>query len=215
MIPGPIYIYKCPHCGNILRNDSLLSGNTFGAKRYSDGRIIAPMLSENPDLTKCKQCHTFFWLSKLIEIGSIDYSARKERTNISYEWRYAKNAEFLNISDYFKALAQGLAENKGEEIYIRKKIWWAYNDRIRNSENIFKSKNDEKRWADNVNKLLALLDKTNVNEQIMRAEIHRNLGNFEQCIEILQSIDKDLGWVTEILKNECHQSNRWVVELNR
>lgn len=50
---GPDKYYKCPNCGAYLYTHTLLSGNTFGAREYSDGKMVAPMLPECPNLTKC------------------------------------------------------------------------------------------------------------------------------------------------------------------
>jgi hypothetical protein len=36
---GNQYVYKCPTCGNLLYNNSLMSGNLYGAKFYSDGKM--------------------------------------------------------------------------------------------------------------------------------------------------------------------------------
>ena len=74
MMPGPDYVYQCPDCGNLITRGSLRSGNTFGAKIYSDGKRIAPMLPEFPDLTKCRKCNSIFWLSKLVELGSYKWN---------------------------------------------------------------------------------------------------------------------------------------------
>ena len=73
MIPGPEYIYKCPNCGNLLSRGSLMSGNTFGAKLFSDGKRITPMLPEFPNLTKCKKCNRFIWVNKLQEVGTYEW----------------------------------------------------------------------------------------------------------------------------------------------
>lgn len=138
MIPGPLYIYKCPKCSKLIERKTLESGNTFGSRMFSDGKRIAPMLPEFPNLTKCMRCGTIMWLSKMKETEIYSWGSRRpffgER---SYE------AEFLDIDDYFRALYEGHAENMKEELYIRQQIWWAYNDRTRKGENIFDDKNDE------------------------------------------------------------------------
>lgn len=65
MILGPDLFYKCPVCGANLHSYSLRSGNTFGAKVYSDGKMFAPMLPEYPNITKCGGCGTILMLSRL------------------------------------------------------------------------------------------------------------------------------------------------------
>ena len=210
MIPGPNYVYKCPNCGNLLTNGSLMSGNTFGAKHYSDGKRIAPMLPEFPNLTKCKKCNTIFWLHKLKEIGAYEWGD----VNNS-EWQNADTAEFLGIEDYFIALNNGIAADKEAELFIRRHIWWAYNDRIRKGQEPFYDKNDEIRWTENLNQLKVLLNQSDINQRIMLAEINRNLGDFENCMNIIQVVDGDeLDWQKEKFLTECNRKNKWVIKLN-
>ncbi len=106
MLPGPNYVYKCPRCGNLLTVGSILSGNTIGAKIYSDGKRIAPMLPDFPDLTKCKKCETIFWLNILRKIGRYEWGDK-----MNSKWAKADDADFLDIEDYFRALDDNVAEN--------------------------------------------------------------------------------------------------------
>lgn len=210
MIPGDDYIYQCTKCDNLISRGSLVSGNTLGGKLYSDGKNIAPMLPEFPDLVRCGSCNTFLWLSKLTEIGT-----RSWDNEGNHNWKYAQEAEFPEIDEYFEALAEGVAGDKEEEVTIRQSIWWAYNDRIRYGEKLFADEADEHRWKDNCHQLMLLLDPSDINEKIMIAEINRNLGNFKQCAGIIQSIDEpDLYWAKQRLLEECDKENRWLVELD-
>jgi len=210
MLPGPNYVYKCPNCGNLLTKGSLMSGNTFGEKIFSDGKRIAPKLPEFPDLTKCKKCDTIFWLSKLKGIGTYEWG-----DNVNSQWQKADNAEFLEIEDYYNAINKGIDKNKDEELFIRQRIWWSYNDRIREGQEIFNDESDELRWIENVQKLKTLFDQSDINQKIMVAEINRNLGDFETCMNVIQSIDNaELNWLKEKFLNECNKKNKWVIELN-
>jgi len=210
MLPGPNFVYKCPNCDNLLTKKSVISGNTYGSKIFSDGKRIAPMLPDFPELTKCKQCNTIFWLSKMKEIGTYEWGDNKNP-----KWQNTDDAEFLTIDDYFQALEAGMAEDKNEESYIRQQIWWTYNDRVRNGENMCKNEEDELRWKENVSILLSLLDQDDLNQKIMMAEINRNLGNFENCMNIVESIDNDeLNWLKEFFFTECKRKNTLVVALN-
>ena len=73
MIPGlPEYI-KCPSCGAYQLRGTLMSGNTVGARYYSDGKSIAPMLPEFPVFVRCHECTAFFKIENtLIESTHID-----------------------------------------------------------------------------------------------------------------------------------------------
>ncbi|MBP5983416.1 MAG: hypothetical protein KA734_06815 [Fluviicola sp.] len=209
MIPGPNYVYECPSCKNIITNESIITGNSFGSTFYSDGKSVSIMMPDFPKITKCEKCTTIFWLDKQEVIGYINLDSNKPA-----KWRKADKARFLSKKDYFRALATGLAENKEEELFIRIRIMWAYNDRIRRQKEIFEDEQDERSWIENSRQLLSLLDLSTVNHQFVAAEIHRNLGDFDNCISVLNGIKKDdLAWVKEKLINECTQKNRWVIKL--
>src|SRR6056297_3076523 len=152
MLLGPNYIYECPKCGNLVTVESIMSGNTFGAVFYSDGKHFAPMLPEFPDLTRCNNCHNFLWLHKLTPIGEY-YPGEDTKA----EWQNAQEARFLEIDEYFEALTAKNAENETDERFIRQKIWQGYNDRTRQNKRMFKNREDKNRWKSNIQKLISLL----------------------------------------------------------
>ncbi|MEW5844956.1 MAG: hypothetical protein AB1777_01685 [Bacteroidota bacterium] len=210
MLPGPFYIYKCPNCGNLLQKGSILSGNTFYSILYSDGKRIGSMLPEFPEITKCNKCDNIFWLSKSVEIGTYELGGKKN----SKKWENADWLVSLGIDDYFKALDSGIAKNKQEELYIRQRIWYLYNDRVRDGQDQFVDEKDEIRWRENCFELISLLDQSDLNQKIIVAEIYRNLGDFENCIKIIQSIDNDdFNWIKDKLINECNRKNKHVIVL--
>ena len=198
MLPGPDIIYKCPHCGDFLKRGSLVSGNTFGAKLYSDGKQIAPMLPDFPNLTKCKKCNNIFWLNDLERIGEYEYR-EKDGAKKSL-WEAAATVAFLDISDLYIAL--GMLKDPTREKTIRIWIWWAFNDRIRECEGeLFVEKNDQELWEENCRILINLLDDTDLNEKLMIADLYRNLDEFYTCIEIIDSIDnEEINWVKDPMK---------------
>lgn len=229
MIPGIDHVYKCPNCGSLIARKSIVSGNTFGAKVYSDGKRIAPMLPDFPNLTKCVKCNTFLWLSKLKDLIRMEHRSsllkkldklgkrlgfsRSKNQDYGY-WNNEVYAEFLSIEDGFKAISLNFARDDQERKHIREHIWQSYNDRKRDGIAMFDDENDRKRWENNCKELLSLLDLAASTEKIMIAEIHRNLGRFEDCKTIIQSLDSEFDWLKEKLIAECNDSNPWVVQLN-
>ena len=107
MRTGPVECYKCPNCRNTLSKGSLLSGNTIGAKLFSDGKQIAPMLPEFPMITICTECDTIFWLNKKTEVKNRNpvkillhkIMKVKNSSHVNIE-----RARFLTISEYLAAL---------------------------------------------------------------------------------------------------------------
>ena len=80
---------------------------------------------------------------------------------------------------------------------------------------MFNEKNEEILWEENCNELINLLDYSNINQRIMIAELNRNLGNFEKCITVINSIDSnDYNWIKEKFVTECNKKNRWVIEMS-
>jgi hypothetical protein len=208
--PGPDYIYECPKCSNLLKKGSNNSGNTFGSTLYSDGKMIAPMLPEFPNLTKCKKCDTILCLSEMKEVGTCDVWGEKCKK----EWKNADRAEFLDVSDLFRFLEMDIVKNdKEKEKIVRQRIWWTFNDRLRNNKEIFVQENDEVLWEQNCRRLVELFDTTDVNQKIMTAELHRNLGEFESCMELINSLDSNFDWLIEKFKTECENGNKLLMKL--
>ncbi len=209
--PGPNYIYKCPKCSTLLSKGSNASGNTFGATFYSDGKMIAPMLPEFPNLTKCPKCDTILWLSDLKEIGTCDEWEKKCKP----EWKNADKVGFIGINDLLRFLDLDTVKHDTEkELFVRQKIWWSFNDRLRGEKEIFEKESDEALWKQNCQRLIELFDTTDINQKIMTAELYRNLKEFDVCMQLINSIeDKKMMWLTEKFKIECDNKNRWLVKL--
>ena len=57
---GEDLLIACPYCGKEHIQETLMSGNTRGARYWTDGKRDAPMLPTMPVLTRCDSCKTFF-----------------------------------------------------------------------------------------------------------------------------------------------------------
>ena len=204
MMPGSDEYFKCSNCDQVYSRGSLMSGNTFGAKLFSDGKNIAPMLPEFPRIVKCKKCNTFFWL---IEENEVTLS--KKNKNI-------EEAVFLTIYEIQEAIDLNISKNNKELEYLRIRLWWALNDKIRENDNIGFDKNEKILYESNCKILIELLDKNNLNEKIMIAELFRNIGNYNECKKIMKTIkNKDYNWIKDIFENECQKNNSKVILLRQ
>ncbi|MDX9846161.1 MAG: hypothetical protein RBT74_04185 [Tenuifilaceae bacterium] len=186
MLIGPDYLYKCPRCGRTVKKGSLSSGNTFGATFYSDGRFFAPMYQQYPEITKCLSCGEIFWLDDGALVG-MAYPYEPETP----EWENAPSAEYLSLDDNFVAIDNKIFRSAEEEIYLRVRIWWAYNDRVRRKARRFTGKDDKQRWESNCNALIDLLNPHNIDHTLMLVELHRNLGRFTEALQIAETIPSD------------------------
>lgn len=124
MNPGHPKILTCPHCGGKKQVLSLASGNTFGAKMWSDNKRIYPMLPSPSFIQKCPQCGDYFLLSRQ---EKEEYAGRGFCLNqgrLSYE----------DLKEAYFKLSQLPDLTDDEQTTMLFYLVWAYNDRY-NSEN--------------------------------------------------------------------------------
>jgi len=180
----------------------LMSSNTFGGKLFSDGKMIAMMSPDIPLITKCTKCTTIFWLNKTNQV-------EEPQKNTPIE-----SADHLTIAGYLVAVADKNYNSREQEIFLRKRIWWGFNDKVRAGQPQFETENDEKNFRANVYRLLDLLDPHDSYHCMMIAELHRNLGNFLESEKILLSInDPEFDVVKNALVKEISEKNTAVVLL--
>jgi hypothetical protein len=128
--------------------------------------------------------------------------------------RFADAANFLSVDEYIEAINLSIYKNDKEELYLRQRLWWAFNDRIREGENFIANDDDKDVYESNCIKLIEMFDKNNINEKIMCAELFRNLGNYIECNNIWETIkEEQYTWINELLQKECEKKNKNVIEL--
>jgi hypothetical protein len=253
MLPGPDLLYECPDCGNRIKSRSIGSGNTIGARFYSDGRMDAPMLPDMPDLIACLGCSGLLWLSKLQPIAEFymyDYKKHKDNGSDEKLWNGAQDASPLDIIDEFdifgynehqangsdeklwigaqdarpldikeskNALARIKKEYTAEEYFIRKKLWWMYNELIidRTRSEVDGAEHSEwKRSAPHER-----LDKEDVDFYVANCEALITLTeNRLRSYRLIASGPKDRTYdqeVEELFSEEIHQEIFTLCELHR
>jgi len=124
MIPGPTVIILCPICGHQGKKKTLISGNTFGAELWSDGKQIAPMLPEYPWLVKCKKCGKFFHTEEKLATRKLNWDDEDKQLYDDVEF-----FEFPSFNEYLEAI--GIEE---DERLLRFLILRSFNDYCRNNK---------------------------------------------------------------------------------
>lgn len=221
MLFGNYYLYQCPECTNKISRGSLMSGNTFGVQYFSDGKRMAPMLIDFPQITKCDHCNTIFWMVDQESIGTTDPFECLDPNNNSESFQEAR---FLTIPEYFDALRMKEILTPNKERYLRLHIWWTFNDRVRLKKTkknhsadqpVWKSEEERKAWTENAYFLEELLDEKDEDDLIMIAELNRNAGKFDRCMEIINTLDgEDLDWLKALFGQNCKAHNPFVFLLN-
>ena len=209
MTPGPDQIIACPRCEKYAKYWTLLSGNTFNATLWSDGKFIAPMWPKPPAVVKCHHCSECYWLSEAREITE-DNNPFPSQDKIPY-------AQEPTEEEYYQAIKGGLTKDIGQEKFLRILAWWRSNDAFRGGADISfgKPPREPGAWADNLESLLSMLGKDG-HEAIMKAEVLRELGKFEQAHQILSNIpsSRETKPVIDKLKSLCSTKDTYVRALD-
>jgi hypothetical protein len=129
------------------------------------------MLPDHPLLAKCPVCAGLFWVDESVEVDTGFDAAKGKQQVLAPSGK--EMLEFL--------ARPGLTQDK--ELYLRVRVWWAANDVWRwlpNATPAFSKEQEQ-----NLKALSELLDETEPNQRILKAEIARELGEFDECLGLL------------------------------
>jgi hypothetical protein len=180
MLPGPMLIKQCAACAQPFV-ETINSGNPFGTKFWTDGRMEAPMFPDLHWLIKCPHCQALLWIDQQQTLGDMHWGEFNGPKNVRSYIRPA-------VEDYLAALEPDSLDLKSDSLkpekerYLRLWAWWSGNNPRRKSA----SPQPLFEWeAENLWGLAALLDEADDNDRLMKAEILRELGKFAESRALL------------------------------
>lgn len=187
MLPAPDMVIRCPNegCSTHYRVRRYASGNTFGARVWTDGRMVAPMWPDEPEVTRCDACGGFFWVHRAPKVAEIEWGTRLP------QWDGTPYVRFLTPREYLEALTSpGACSGAEDERRLRWLLWWADNDRYRQDDALVAARNaggwlNEEQARENRIRLFELLDEREPGDRLARAELARELGWFALARELL------------------------------
>lgn len=179
MTPGPTIIRKCSACGKHIAQDTIGSGNTFGARFWTDGKRHAPMLPDQPWLIKCPHCSSLLWLDEQKQVGQIDPWG--SRSQPAQTFNDAEPASEPTLAEYTTFLSGNFPDKKTGP-FVRLRTWWAGNDARREGGHATPMTEPE---IVNLRVFSASLDEKEDNDRLMKAEALRELGMFEEAEALL------------------------------
>ena len=147
MIPGPIIIKKCSKCSGFIIENSMVSGNSFGATFWTDGKMDAPMfLNDESWFVKCPHCQALIWIDEQDTIRLFCLSGKNWKKNMedAYNYEDAKAYDRPKPQDYFTELKKSNL-GREKERHLRLRAWWAGNDKRRGVNNIERNLQDEEK----------------------------------------------------------------------
>ena len=182
---------------------SLVSGNTIGAKVWSDNKQIAPMLPEISYVQKCPHCGKYYIM---------------DRQDVKFaEDGYSVEDGLLTFPELKEAFAQLTEEgfiDKKEEGRVRMMLHHAYNDYYyRSGDKNAILEEDQKLFHENGLWLINNL----ITDDVMKAEFYREIGEMQAAKNILDSVKVENDFLKKIVSSireriECN--NRQVFRIN-
>jgi hypothetical protein len=154
----------------------MVSGNTFGGIFWSDGFSLSPMMPDIPLFTRCSVCGYIFCLTRCGQYESEGEEAYS-----------LPDVAHLNIDGLKEAIEKNVYAGQREEIHLRIRLWWALNKRSFGQHEKVNHITDDL-YRENAKKLINLLNEDDEDELLTTAELHRNLGEFKKCREIISKI---------------------------
>lgn len=183
MTPGPTLIMKAPGCKQPVKFSTIGSGNTFGATFWTDGKQEAPMLPDEPWLRKSPSEDVLFWSDECEEIGQVDLDFFSGEEG-NPEWENLEFAEEPDEADYVAAIRNRIANTEEKLRYIRMRLWWSGNDRIRRKE----LTRLPQEHIQNLSEFASLLSEEDPNQRLMKAEVLRELSRFDEALRLLEGV---------------------------
>lgn len=185
----------CPVCGCYFKSRMVLSYNTIGAIRYSDGFKEGYMMPAIKYAVKCPKCNTFVLVKDLIRVKEA-LPQSKMSSNNKNEIVGDLDRDYVSILDYAtweKIIATGqyISNDAGAQEILNIKeniyqiLWRSYN---RNRDKI-----DDAKYQNVCKILLDLIEPTNDEKLLTKAELLRNLGMYQKSLDTLNMIkEKEL-----------------------
>ena len=215
-------IYNCPSCGKKMQMQTYTSYTVSSSKYFSDGNVKESGICcahFTPELAKCPGCYALF------------FRGNAKNTQASFITDTSKIKDILEPGrdDLINAVKNNFAKDWQEEKTLREMLWHDINEETRQGYNVLCG-DELKIWQDNCAALLPLFKKSlkemrlkKNNEKynnsdredclLMIAELYRNLGKFEKCMELLNELDNRWSWMKKQFAWECKAKNIFTFEL--
>jgi hypothetical protein len=155
-------------------------GSLREATVWTDGRMVGPWIPEELALVGCPFCAETFWTRESLALGTANESYSDTR------WPEARFVTELDAPAILQAVLVGRADTPRKEKYLRLHAWWRDGDVRREGvakELDLTAPGEEMRA--NMRRLHLLADEELPDDRLMKAELSRQLGRFEEVQHLL------------------------------
>nr|WP_315256598.1 hypothetical protein [uncultured Duganella sp.] len=216
---APPMLYQCPACAGYFTRSVLSSLHFYDdVPDWSDGKNGNWWAHASGTVGRCPACAGIIWLDDAADlmpaptkprpIGGIARlwhqvtGDRRGRLREECEWlalplpiREAESIDRLGgAQDFIDALAALSANETDREINLRRRLWWASNDHLRQHSGDTATTLSPAVAVDvartNAQRLLELIHH-DPKAQVERGELLRQLGRFDEAVAVLQAVKPD------------------------
>lgn len=194
-------LFECPFCCVTLKNSIRESYNSEEVSEYSDGYIEFENRIPFSKVVQCPACNEVFFYENL------------ETQPLCDPNEICIDIMEPSVDRIFELLKN--ASNTPEQLlYLRKEIWYYGTHHPEGSNEILNNPNFKDLWLDNLEILEKILNESDNNQLLLKAEANRHLGRFSRCLELLENYtgDKDIKYIKTIRK-KISKGNTEVFEI--
>lgn len=155
-------------------------GSLREASVWTDGRMVGPWIPEELALVGCPFCGETFWIRESQALGAANEAYSDSR------WPEAKFVTELDAVSILQSIAVGKADSPRREKYLRLHAWWRDADARREgvAKELDLTPPGEEMRA-NMRRLHLLADEELPDDRLMKAELSRQLGRFDECLRLI------------------------------
>lgn len=188
---GPARKAYCPHCHAVKLIATIASGNTIGARMWSDMKSEAPMMPRASYVQKCEACSKYFTLAVWA-----DYDAEPEYADdgSTGTWGNLTFSEWAEAMDQFEATGEYTNEDEKASVYIN--FLQTYNDEFfRGHEPKEPTEADKVLFIKYVDKLLGIMpiEEVGADASVMLLEFYREAGQWDIVAELQPKVDQKVA----------------------
>jgi len=149
------------------------------------------------------------WNSEATVLGQTEFWRDDKR------WPGTTYYLFPGENDYLDALETDLANDLEKLNYLRMRAWWAGNDRLRDDLTLQPADVFSERAGNNMKCLYESIDVSNDGRRIIKAELARELGLFEEAKRLLSvPIAREYRHVVKVIVDRAEQHDQRVAEVH-
>jgi hypothetical protein len=198
MTQQPPIVIECPECGEkylIFEGQIPFSDQ---ALRFTDGYVSDQLAWRTPGIIGCVTCELGFFPDK----GKL--VARPTWDEFCQNWCHLKKAEPPSAGSLAIELRVRKNTTREIELTLRRELWYAANHTENGRLLLAKNARFKEFYLESLQLMQHILDETNEEELLLKAEILRQLGQFDEAQNLLQS--NESSW-SEAIKTQCRLHN--------